>query len=64
MNVNNGDGVRDITRAQWDALLARCEIARAENARVRDQALQAKSDAVEQRRRSEAGRLERDKAAF
>lgn len=52
MNVDNGDGVRDITRAEWDALLALCNRVRADNGRIRDRALQARADAVERQRQT------------
>lgn len=59
MSVMNADGVTHVTSADWDALREQCSRVLAENADVRHQALEARSDAVEERLRSEANRLER-----
>jgi hypothetical protein len=59
MSVNYADGMKHVTRAEWEALWEQCERVLADNAQIRDEALRAKSEAVEQRLRSE----DRDNAA-
>lgn len=62
MSVITADGVGGVTRAEWDALRERWRRVLIESAVLRDQALEARADAVERRLRP-FDHLERDMAA-
>lgn len=64
MSVDNDGGVRHVTRAEWDALLEQCKLARGRSAQVRGHALRTRSEVVESRLLFARGRLERDQAAL
>jgi hypothetical protein len=64
LNVSNDNGVRAVTRAEWDALLEQCKRVLGESAQARGDALQIRSEAVENRLLFARGRLERDEAAL
>jgi hypothetical protein len=62
MSVNDANGVRHVTRAEWNALREHFKRVRAENAQVCGAARQTVADAVECRLRLEDARLDRDNA--